>query len=103
MNLQFCESITGKQLDEFTRSSSCNNIYQTEGWAQVKKEWSAKYVGMRQDGELCGGSDDSVPQSADGHEISLYSPRPDHGLHQFRTDGIFLIVHSEVLRKTREP
>ncbi|WP_448910360.1 peptidoglycan bridge formation glycyltransferase FemA/FemB family protein [Holdemania massiliensis] len=54
MNLQFCESITGKQLDEFTRSSSCNNIYQTEGWAQVKKEWSAKYVGMRQDGELCG-------------------------------------------------
>lgn len=37
MNLQFCESITGKQLDEFTRSSCCNNIYQTEGWAQVKK------------------------------------------------------------------
>ena len=45
MNLQFCESITGKQLDDFTRASRCNNIYQTEAWANVKKEWTSKFVG----------------------------------------------------------
>ena len=54
MNLQFCESITGKQLDEFTRASRCNNIYQTEAWAHVKKEWTSKFVGMTRDGQLCG-------------------------------------------------
>ena len=54
MNLQFCESITGKQLDDFTRASRCNNIYQTEAWANVKKEWTSKFVGMTCDGQLCG-------------------------------------------------
>ena len=52
MNLQFCEAITGKQLDEFTRASRCNNIYQTEAWAHVKKEWTSKFVGMTRD-DVC--------------------------------------------------
>lgn len=51
MGVQF-EEITPQELTDFTARSEWNNIYQTPAWAQVKKEWQARFVGMRVDGVL---------------------------------------------------
>ena len=45
MNLRFSE-ISGNQLDRFTAQHPCNNIYQTQAWAQVKSEWQHRMVGL---------------------------------------------------------
>ena len=45
MNLRFSE-ISGDQLDRFTAQHPCNNIYQTQAWAQVKSEWQHRMVGL---------------------------------------------------------
>ncbi|MFQ8583353.1 MAG: hypothetical protein ACLSA6_12950 [Holdemania massiliensis] len=59
-----------------------------------------QYVGMRQDGELCGAAMILFRSLPMGMKLA-YIPCGPSWITPLRTDGIFLIVHSQVLCKPR--